>query len=187
MSSKLSDLINNLSEIYSEECRSCKEETKIKSIRDFIGLKNDKLHCKCNDCKKIWLTPISALIKKFPNTCEFCNGNINKFILLLKKVFILVNTWIVGEDLMKHHFLIKKLLMVNYILKTLLMKTIFMIKKCLNNLTLKIQVDIMIYMFKVIHYCLQMYFGILEINVLEYMNLILLIFSLQLDQHGKLV
>ena len=53
MSSKLSDLINNLSEIYSEECRSCKEETKIKSIRDFIGLENDKLHCKCNDCKKI--------------------------------------------------------------------------------------------------------------------------------------
>ena len=37
------------------------------------------------------------------------------------------------------------------------------------------------YMFKVIHYCLQMYLEILEINVLKYMDLILLIFSLRLD------
>ena len=34
----------------------------------------------------------------------------------------------------------------------------------------------MIYMFKAIHYCLKMYFKILEVNVLNYMNLILLIF-----------
>ena len=34
----------------------------------------------------------------------------------------------------------------------------------------------MIYMFKAIHYCLQMYLEILEINLLNYMNLILLIF-----------
>ena len=39
----------------------------------------------------------------------------------------------------------------------------------------------MIYMFKVIHYCLQMYFKILEINVLKHMNLILLIFYLHTE------
>ena len=33
----------------------------------------------------------------------------------------------------------------------------------------------MIYMFKVIHYCLHIYLKTLEINVLKYMNLILLI------------
>ena len=31
------------------------------------------------------LKPINGLVKKFPNTYEFCNGNINKFILLLRK------------------------------------------------------------------------------------------------------
>ena len=31
------------------------------------------------------MTPIGELIKKFPNTYEFCNNDINKFILLVKK------------------------------------------------------------------------------------------------------
>ena len=39
----------------------------------------------------------------------------------------------------------------------------------------------MIYMFKVTHYYLQIYFKILEINVLKYMSLILRIFYLHLD------
>ena len=83
MTSKLVDLINKLSEIYIEECRGCKERNKIKSVSDFIGL--NKLDHNCNKCKKRWLTPISGLIKKFPNTYEFCNGDTNKFILLLRK------------------------------------------------------------------------------------------------------
>ena len=35
--------------------------------------------------KKRWLTPLGKLIKKFPNTYKFCNNDINKFILLLRK------------------------------------------------------------------------------------------------------
>ena len=31
------------------------------------------------------MKPVNGLIKKFPNTYEFCNGDINKFILLLRK------------------------------------------------------------------------------------------------------
>ena len=85
MSSKLSDLINNLSKIYCKECRGCKERKKIKLVCNLIGLKNNKLNYKCKECKKSWLTPISGLIKKFSNTHEFCNDDINKFILLLKK------------------------------------------------------------------------------------------------------
>ena len=74
-----------------------------------MGLKNNKLHHKGNKCKKKrWLTPLGGLIKKFPNTYKFFNNHINKFILLLKKVFILMNTWKVGKDLIKHHCLIKK-------------------------------------------------------------------------------
>ena len=54
---------------------------------DFIGLKNNKLLYRCNKCKKRQLKPIYGLIKKFSNTYEFCNGDINKFILLLRKGF----------------------------------------------------------------------------------------------------
>ena len=42
-------------------------------------------------------------------------------------------------------------------------------------------------MFKVIHYCLQIYLKILEISVLRYLNLILYILCLHQDQHSKLI
>ena len=50
---------------------------------------------------------------------EFCHEDFDKLILLFKKVFILLNTWIVGKDLMKNHFLIKKPFMAVYIWKIL--------------------------------------------------------------------
>ena len=89
--------IYNISEIYSKECKGCE------SVCDFIRIKNNKLHYKCNECKKIQLKPINELIKKFPNIYQFCNGDINKFVLL-----ILMNTWIARKYSLKHHYLIKK-------------------------------------------------------------------------------
>ena len=138
MSSKLSNLVNNLSEIYSRECRGCKEKKKIKSVCDFIGLKNKALHHKCNECKKISLTPISGLIKKFSNTHEFCNNDINKFILLVKKGVYLYEYMDCWERFDEKPLPDKKIFTVNYILKRLLMKTMYMLKKYLKNLTLKI-------------------------------------------------
>ena len=41
MQSKLSDLVDNLSEIYNRECKSCMERKKNKSERDYIGLEID--------------------------------------------------------------------------------------------------------------------------------------------------
>ena len=35
--------------------------------------------------KKRWLKPVNRLIKKFPNIHQFCNEDINKFVLLLSK------------------------------------------------------------------------------------------------------
>ena len=40
---------------------------------------------KTNKQRKKQLKTINALIKKFPNTYKFCNNDINKFILLLRK------------------------------------------------------------------------------------------------------
>ena len=76
MSTSLSKLVNNLSEIYSKKCRD--------KNTAFKGLKN-KLFYNCKECRKKQLKPINGLIKKFPNTYKFCNNDINKFILLLRK------------------------------------------------------------------------------------------------------
>ena len=85
MSTSLSSFVDNLSEIYKKECKRCKERKKIKSVCNFIGLKNNKLNYKCKECKKRWLKPVNGLIKKFPNIHKFCNEDINKFVLLLRK------------------------------------------------------------------------------------------------------
>ena len=81
MSTLLSSRVDHLSEIYNKKCRDKNYE----STFDFIRLKNNKLHYKCNECRKRQLKPINGLIKKFLNTYDFCNGDIHKFILLLRK------------------------------------------------------------------------------------------------------
>ena len=54
--------------------------------------------------QKGWLKPANGLMKKFANIHQFCNGDIHKFVLLLKRVFIRMNTWIAREDLMEHFY-----------------------------------------------------------------------------------
>ena len=83
MSTSLSDLVDNLSEIYSKKSKdkNCKSEC------DLIGLKNNKLYCRCKECNKRWLKPVKGLIKKYPSLYQFCKDEINKFNLLLRKCF----------------------------------------------------------------------------------------------------
>ena len=45
-----------------------------------------------------------ALIKRFYNPYQLSENDINKFKLLLKKVYILMNIWIVGKGLMKQSY-----------------------------------------------------------------------------------
>ena len=48
------------------------------------GLKiTNAYHCK--ECRKKQLKPTNGLIKKVPNAYKFCNNDISKFILLLRK------------------------------------------------------------------------------------------------------
>ena len=49
---------------------------------EFDGLKDNRLCYKCRKCGEIWYDSINGLIKKFPSTYQFCNGDLNKFILL---------------------------------------------------------------------------------------------------------
>ena len=50
MLTSTSSHVDNLSDIYKKECKGCKE--KIKSVCDFVGLRSNKLHYKCKECKK---------------------------------------------------------------------------------------------------------------------------------------
>ena len=66
------------------------ERKSIKPECDFLEFKNNKIRYKCKECEKIWLKPINGLIngliKKSPSAYQFCNGGLNKFVLLLRKV-----------------------------------------------------------------------------------------------------
>ena len=64
MSTSLSELVDNISGNFNSiECKSCTENNR------------------CEECKKL----IEGLIKKFPSIYQFCNGDLNKFTLLLQK------------------------------------------------------------------------------------------------------
>ena len=75
---------------------------------DFIELKDDRLNHECKECKKRWLMSINGLIEKFSNVYQLCNGDTNKFILLLRKGVYPYEYMDSQEDLMKHHYQIKK-------------------------------------------------------------------------------
>ena len=85
MSTSISNLVNNLSEIYKKRAKNVRKEKKLNQYAILLDLKNNKLHYKCNKCKKRQLKPIKGLIKKFPNIYQFYNRDINKFVLSLKK------------------------------------------------------------------------------------------------------
>ena len=81
MSSSLSKLVDNLSEgIHNNKCLDCN------SCLDYIKIKNEKLLLKCFKCNNYYKNKFNKdLIKKLKNTYSFCNNDLNKFILLLRK------------------------------------------------------------------------------------------------------
>ena len=52
MSTSLSSFVDNLSEIYKNECKRCNKRKKIKSVWNFIELKNNELNYECKECEK---------------------------------------------------------------------------------------------------------------------------------------
>ena len=86
MPASLSDLVDNMSGIFhSLECKSRMEKIKFNSEFCFVELKNNRLIQRCRECKEEWKWPIERLIKDFPSIYQFCNGDLDKFILLLRK------------------------------------------------------------------------------------------------------
>ena len=86
MLTSLSELVDNLPGIFNSiKCKSCIEKIKINSECCFVWLKNNILIYKCKECKEEWKRPINELIEKFPGIYQFCNGNLSKFVLLVRK------------------------------------------------------------------------------------------------------
>ena len=72
MSSSLSKLVDNISE-------GIKTHSSLES-------KNEKLILECYNCKQRYRKKFNKeLIKRFASTYEFCNNDLNKFVLLLRK------------------------------------------------------------------------------------------------------
>ena len=81
MSTSLSKLVDNLSEgLHNNRCVDCE------SCLDYMKIKDDKLIFRCFSCKKNYEKDFNKeLIKRFANTYKFCNNDLNRFIMLLRK------------------------------------------------------------------------------------------------------
>ena len=85
MSTSFSELVDNMSGIFNSiECKSCIEKIKINS-ECFVGSKSKRLIYKCKKCEEEWKRSINELIENFLSVYEFCNDDLNKFVLLLRK------------------------------------------------------------------------------------------------------
>ena len=80
-SSSLSGLVSNLSkELHNDKCTDCK------SCLEYISARDNQLLFKFLGCNKNHNKNFNKdLIKRFVSIYEFCDGDINKFILSLRK------------------------------------------------------------------------------------------------------
>ena len=85
MDRSLASLVDILSKINNKDCKKYMERNKIKSECCYINHKDNRLIYKCNKCDDISYKQINRLIKRFPNTYQFSNKSLSKFILSLRK------------------------------------------------------------------------------------------------------
>ena len=81
MATSLSKLVDNLTEdIHGDKCADCKSDLSYMKIID------EALIFRCFNCKKNYKKEINKeLIKRFASTYKFCNNDLNKFVMLLRK------------------------------------------------------------------------------------------------------
>ena len=86
MATSLSELVDSMSGNFTDvECESCKENNR------------------CEECKKT----IEGLIEKFPSIHQFYNGDLINSFCSYERVFIPMNIWIDGKNLMKPDYHLK--------------------------------------------------------------------------------
>ena len=86
MPTSLLKLVDNTSGIFNGiKCKSCIEKIKINSECCCVGLQNYRLIYKCKECKEEWERPLNKLIESFLSIYQFCNENLNEFVMLVRK------------------------------------------------------------------------------------------------------
>ena len=81
VSTSFINLVDSLSDgLYIIKCKDCN------SFPDYMNFHDDKLGYRCFDCKTNYnINFKNKFIDVFSNTYDFCSGDINKFIFLLRK------------------------------------------------------------------------------------------------------
>ena len=81
MATSLSKLVDNLTEdIHGDKCVDCKSDLSYMKVID------EALIFRCFNCKKNYEKEINKeLIEMFASTYKFCNNDLNKFVMLLRK------------------------------------------------------------------------------------------------------
>ena len=182
MSTLLSNPIDNLSGVYDKECKKCCMDRKKISLNcEFVGFKNGRLNYKCKECKNPYTKVVNESIKNISNLNKFCNSDLNKFFLQLRKgiyPYEYIDSW---ERFDENTIPSKEVFYRELTLKSITDKDYEHAKEVWEAFEIKILASIMICMFNVIHFCLLMYLKKLEISVLRYISLILPIFCLHQD------
>ena len=117
MASSLSNLANNLSKgIHRIKCKF-RHDDKKRGIKckycdcflEYTNFKDELIEYKCLRCNQNYQHKFDEKLReRFFNTYKFSNNDSNNFILCCKKVFNLINIWMIGKNLMKCHYLKKK-------------------------------------------------------------------------------
>ena len=104
MASSLSNLADYLIEgIHKIKCKDCDCFLEYKSVEDNL------IKYKCLSFNKDYSNKLDyKLKKKFKKTFQFSNNDINKFILLFRKVVYPYEYIDIGKSLMKQHYLKRK-------------------------------------------------------------------------------
>ena len=81
LSTSLSKLVDNLTDgVHNDKCVNCK------SNLCFVRTINETLLFECVDCKKEYEKKFNkVLLERFSNTYEFCDNDMDKFLILLRK------------------------------------------------------------------------------------------------------
>ena len=122
MASSFPSLVNNLSEgIHTVKCKYGHDDKKCETCKikyrycvcvlEYTNVKDDLLEYKCLCCNKRYQRKFDQKLKEqFFNTHKFSNHD-NLF-YCCKKVFILMNIWMIGKNSIKLYYLKKKILIV---------------------------------------------------------------------------
>ena len=81
MATSLSKLVDNLTDnIHNDKCDKCKSNLCL------VNATNEELIFKCIDCEKEFNKEFNKeLVERFANTYKFCDNDLNKFLILLRK------------------------------------------------------------------------------------------------------